>query len=233
MKSNKLFDEEVMKMRAEAQNIHEFTSELGRLFEEPINSKKELERIRGLCQNMRWPLKAICEHTKEAEEVHRDWKVWRTVTIGLHNSAASAVDALAEASIEFSGWGKEKFLSFAELTGERKEVDLIAIEPRDLGLTGDSYHHISMRRWGLLFGLELCPLEVGVVLATQDNLEKDLFFFPMMEPVDIGEGPHQGCSWYLAQKYLSFTKRESCCTFPNSTGAGGNKDRFVFVLPRE
>ena len=159
----------------------------------------------------------------------REFPIWRTVTLGTHESTDELLKAMKEAGCHDSALGNY-VLSNVVVRPKEKELDLVVLTATELGFK-DSAQYAAICTRAQEVGLLLCPSEVGPQLRLQyvdqpfgdellvamKPLSKFHSIFRVAHIGDFGVAPMRNIIW-LDAALLDSPWR--CDT------------RFIFVRPR-
>jgi len=153
--------------------------------------------------------------------------VFKTVTLGVHDSVKAYRKALNEAGFRISDWASD-ILNKIKLSQNQVQLDLIRISGADLGFKeAVRYDQICAKAKEL--GLELCPAEVGPALrlAYPDQPYGDWLRIAMESISDSG-----GYLWIFGV-FRGDVDRWLGAGYGGPDGLWGPGDVWVFVLPRK
>lgn len=90
--------------------------------------------------------------------------VWKTIKLRMFRSARRYCRAIKKAGMEIDGYGQSSVLPRTEISRIEMEVDIVMLSVAELGLREYSLYKDICDR-GVEIGLELCPVEVCLVLC--------------------------------------------------------------------
>jgi len=101
-------------------------------------------------------------------KVTADIPIWRTITLGTHDSAAFLREALSRARCRVGTQASEVLAGAAFTVSPSKvEVDLVVLSVGQLGFEAEGASHAEIHARAAQLGLELCPVEVAAQLRLQ------------------------------------------------------------------
>ena len=124
--------------------------------------------------------KALCP----PESVITEFRVWKTIKLGLHNSSKEYRNALKAGKYQIGTYAGQ-ILDKTPISQEEIEVDLVLVTGTQLGFKANVRRDAIYER-ALERGLQKCPAEVGPALREQYTDQ------PMREWVLIGMDPIAG-----------------------------------------
>lgn len=118
---------------------------------------------------------------------HADFLVWKTVKLGLYNTADEYREALKKADYRIGKWAND-ILGKTHCAKQEMEVDLIVASVGELGFTRrGQYKDICAR--AVEMDLALCPPEVGPALPlAYDEQPKDECLIVAMKAISDSHG---------------------------------------------
>ncbi len=159
--------------------------------------------------------------------VERSFKVFKTITLGLHKTADAYRKALETDGYRIGDYAGQ-ILKKIEVAQTETQVDLVVLTVAELGFK-DGARRDAIYAKALEFGLQLCPAEVGPALCL---VYKDQ---PRGEWLRIGMEPLAGSGGYLRVFVVGNDDGDrwlySSFGYPDDFWRAG--DRWVFVAPRK
>jgi hypothetical protein len=159
----------------------------------------------------------------------REFNVFKTIKLGTGpKTGLEFVLALAQVS-EVGLWVDDMIEGQAFTTSETEvEIDLVALSPRDLGLTGRTVSLLVFYNAAKAQGLELCPAEVGPQLRLQyTDQPQGESLHVAMEPIPDGDGDPNIFEVSRDRKGLCFD-----ASFGDDETYAGEYQKYLFVQPR-
>lgn len=163
------------------------------------------------------------------KEKERQFKIWRTITLGLHISKEYCKvlnEAYNTLPFRYLSWNLRKIL----ISQEAMEVDLVIVTGREMGFEGTvMVSRAAIYSRALELGLQKCPGEVGPALREQyPDQPLGEWVYIGMEPITYSDGESYLFSVGCNPSGLMLTVETGR---PNYTRHPDNK--WVFVRPRK
>lgn len=153
--------------------------------------------------------------------------IFKTITIGLYDSAKAYRKALDKSGFRIGDWASD-ILDKIRVSRKQIQLDLVKVTVRDLGFT-ESTPLKQIYAKAKELGLEPCPSEVGPALrlayADQPNGE---LIYVAMEPITVSDG-----SLGLFEVSHGPADRWLYSGFDHPAHTWGLAYSFVFVRPRK